>query len=116
MLTPEKLPIGTLVGNTTSRTNGNYVFLDHITQDNYLEVWRPPTFPVNIQSVSKQYIIPYQYQLRADLISQKFYSTPVMAWAICYYNSILDPFDPIDGLYTGRVINVINLDYLTQGK
>ena len=114
MISSEKNPMGTLIGDSTIRTNNNFVFLDNDVQDNYLEVWRPPQRPSNIEDVSVEYVVLFKYQFRPDLISQLFYNTPVMAWAVCYYNNILDPYDATTGIYVGRVLKIINKDYFNQ--
>jgi nucleoid-associated protein YgaU len=55
------------------------------------------------------YRIPESSSLRMDLISQQFYGTPELWWAIALVNNILDP---LSGLEVGKTIRVPTRDRL----
>lgn len=76
---------------------------------------------VNLIEISEQsvdaikYVIDQKYEFRPDLISYRFYRTPVLGWYVCEYNNIVDPFDPDTGLYTGRLITIPSKNKIISG-
>jgi len=63
----------------------------------------------------KKFSITGKYEFRPDLISYYFYQNPLLGWYICEYNNIVDPFDPEEGLYIGRLISVPSKTQLVTG-
>jgi hypothetical protein len=91
------------VSANSSRFNFHSVFrLDDGTT--FLQTWKAPDIPLKTTDVT--IVIPVRLAYRADLISDKFYNTPLLAWAICYVNNILNPLDRKNGLFPGRLIRI----------
>lgn len=104
-MTNELTPIGRAnkVIATSSRFNFHNIYrLEDGTT--FLQTWKPPN--IKPKSTDKTIAIPTRLAYRADLISDKFYNTPLLAWAICYVNDILNPLDKKEGLYPGRLIRI----------
>lgn len=62
----------------------------------------------------QKYTIEMNDAFRPDLISYRFYRTPLLGWYICATNDVVDPFDPDTGLYSGRQIVIPSLDKIFQ--
>jgi hypothetical protein len=108
MNTKEKLPIS-VITNTRSHISGALVFVNNYDKQYYLGVWNAPKKPIDIKPVSKEFRVSTDFVFRPDLIAYAVYGTPVLAWAVCYFNDILDPFDEETGLYAGRILNIVDL-------
>ena len=50
--------------------------------------------------------IPAGYEHRADRISNLFYGTPFLDWAICWTNNVSDPLQQLN---VGDRIKIVNL-------
>ncbi len=70
----------------------------------FLQTWKPRYIPK--KETDKTLIVSNFLAYRPDLISDKMYGTPLLAWAICYVNDILNPLDRVEGLYPGRLIRI----------
>jgi hypothetical protein len=70
----------------------------------FLQTWKSPEVPLRITDTTM--VIPLSLSYRPDLISDKVYNTPLLSWAICYVNNILNPLDRQTGLYPGRLIRI----------
>lgn len=66
-------------------------------------------------SSMKKFVITNRYEFRPDLLSYFFYQNPLLGWYICEYNNIVDPFDPEEGLYSGRLISIPSKNKLISG-
>jgi hypothetical protein len=65
------------------------------------------TVDIDERTVNTQkFVLTTKYSFRPDLISYYFYQNPMLGWYICEYNGIIDPFDPEEGLYAGRLITI----------
>lgn len=114
MLTKEQYPIAKITAGISNRNKDRLVFKDHTTNKSYLEVWRPVAHPVDVRTIATPYVIPQRFAFRADLIANTLYGSPSFAWAVCYFNNILDPFDPITGLVAQRILYVVPTTYFNQ--
>lgn len=88
---------------TTSRFISNYVYrlADGTT---FLQTWNAPN--ILVKSTDTTLVVDYRLAFRPDLISDKMYNTPLLAWAICVANNIMNPLDRKTGLYVGRIIRI----------
>lgn len=66
-------------------------------------------------STMRKFSIVSPYDFRPDLLSYFFYQNPLLGWYICEYNNIIDPFDPEEGLYLGRLIDIPLKNKLISG-
>lgn len=64
-----------------------------------------------ISSFDSYYTIPLKYQFRPDLISNLFYNTPTLHWAITYVNEIENA---PEGYTINRIIRLPNKQRLFQ--
>ena len=111
----ELTPIGTTRLRPYSRNNNLPVYSDAGSRATFVgvNVNVNSTQPVSASTVQK-YSLEARYAFRPDLISYKYYRTPLLGWYICSANDIVDPFDPYTGLYPGRQINIPALDSVFQ--
>ena len=78
----------TLSGYTSSR----YSRLNRIIDtdgDEYIESYEPISFPE--RSDDRFYEVESKYENRLDLISHKFYGTPLLYWVIAEASELSDP-------------------------
>lgn len=89
---------GYAVTKSSSRLSryNKYERLKNRLGDSYLE---SPT-PILIEETSRDsfYQVEKGYENRLDLISYKFYRTPLLWWAIAIVNHIQDPMDVKSGI------------------
>ena len=113
MDTKEKYPVSSIT-DTKGHLDGTFVFINRYDNQPYPGIWRPPGIPLNIKDVSKEFMVTHQTAFRPDLVATVVYNNPIMAWAVCYFNNILDPFDETEGLYVGRILNIVNKEYFAR--
>jgi nucleoid-associated protein YgaU len=103
--TTELFPINTNspVISQSSRYNYQAIYRDEKGKT-FLQTWKPREFSSN--STTQTIIVNRNLAYRPDLISDKVYGTPLLWWAICYVNDILNPLDRKEGLYPGRLIKI----------
>lgn len=103
--TTELLPINTnnLVISQSSRYNYQAIYRDSEGRT-FLQTWKPREFSTS--TTAQTMIVSRNLAYRPDLISDKIYGTPLLWWAICYVNDILNPLDRKEGLYPGRLIKI----------
>lgn len=108
----ELLPIGTTRLRPYSRNNDLPVYADG-DNTTFIGVNVNPVQTTPSSAVQK-YSIEVKYAFRPDLLSYRYYRTPLLGWYICTANAIVDPFDPDTGLYPGRQIVIPSLDRIFQ--
>lgn len=87
----------------TSRFNFNSVYrLEDGTT--FMQTWKPRQIPK--KETDQTLVITKRLSFRPDLISDQVYGTPLLAWAICYVNDILNPLDRKTGMYVGRLLRI----------
>lgn len=79
----------------------------------YLET--PNKVTIKKSNLDNYFAVSKGYENRIDLISSKFYNTPLLWWAICMANGISNPLDipygtllripPISSIYDTGLIN-----------
>ena len=104
-MTNELKPVSTTRSLTSSSSRFNFHSVYRLEDGTtFLQTWKPPT--IKLKETDKTIIVTNMLAYRPDLISDKMYNTPLLAWAICYVNDILNPLDRKDGLYPGRLIRI----------
>lgn len=105
MATKELFPINTSssVKSFSSRFNHHNIYRDE-NQNTFLQTWNPRVLPP--KESDKTFVVPASMAYRIDLVSDAMYGTPLLSWAICYVNDIMNPLDRTDGLYPGRLIRI----------
>lgn len=109
----ELLPIGTTKLRPYSRNNSLPIYSDTENRTTFVGV-NVNSVKVTSASVVQKYSLEIRYSFRPDLLSYKFYRTPLLGWYICLANDIVDPFDPDTGLYPGRQVVIPSLDYVFE--
>lgn len=109
----ELIPIETSKFRTYSRNNYLPVYSDTENNTTFVGLNLNPTEALR-KTYTQVYVLDTQYAFRPDLLSYKFYRTPLLGWYICLANDVVDPFDPDTGLYPGRQIMIPSLDYVFQ--
>jgi hypothetical protein len=109
----EIIPIGTTRLKPYSRNNNLPIYADTTNNTTFVGVNVSAVRASNLSMVQR-YSLETKYAFRPDLISYKYYRTPLLGWYICLANEIVDPFDPDTGLYPGRQIIIPSLDYVFQ--
>jgi len=109
----ELIPIGTTRLKPYSRNNNLPIYADTDNNTTFVGV-NVSTVQASNLSMIQRYSLETKYSFRPDLISYKYYRTPLLGWYICMANEIVDPFDPDTGLYPGRQIIIPSLDYVFQ--
>jgi hypothetical protein len=94
-----------------SRFNYHSVYQDPVTGDKFIGAWKPPNIPFKNSDKSMQ--VTQETAYRPDIISYNYYATPLLAWLLCYVNSIPNPYDKVNGLYPGRVIRIPDITTIT---
>lgn len=94
-----------------SRFNNHPLFMDPLTRKKFIGVWTPPVIPQKETDLFFEVDASYSY--RPDLISYKYYETPLLGWVICYVNNITNPLDRNEGLYAGRVIRISDVNTIS---
>lgn len=96
-----------------SRYLNHPVYIDPDNKKKFIGSWTPISIPA--KETDKTFYITTAFAYRPDAISYEFYNTPLLGWAICYANDIVNPLDRIDGLYVGRVITIPDLNTISFG-
>lgn len=96
-----------LVSNQYSRYINHPLYIDPETKKKFIGSWNAPN--ISAKETDKTFYITSSFAYRPDAISYEFYNTPLLGWAICYVNGILNPLDRTEGLYPGRVITIPDL-------
>lgn len=87
----------------SSRYNFQAVYRDE-TGKTFLQTWKPRN--INKKTTDTTMVISKMLAYRPDLISDAVYGTPLLWWAICYVNDIINPLDRTEGLFAGRLIYI----------
>lgn len=74
----------------------NYYRLTDTNGDSYLE--SPEQLYIQQSANDQFYAVEKGYENRIDLISYKFYGTPLLWWAIAVMNNITNPLDVKAGI------------------
>ena len=109
----ELLSIGTTRLRPYSRNNDLPVYADKENNVTFIGVNVNPV-RVPLSATVQKYSVEMKYAFRPDLLSYRYYRTPLLGWYICAANDIVDPFDPDEGLYPGRQIVIPSLDRVFQ--
>ena len=106
MATKELFPLAnqSAISSSYSRFNNHPVYQDPETGKKFIGSWRPPIIPFKDSDKSMQ--VTQENAFRPDIISYTYYNTPLLAWLICYVNSIANPYDKTTGLFPGRVLRI----------
>lgn len=86
-------------GKTEQEKVSRYSFLKRLVNEDG-EVYLESPNKVRIKETNRDsfFTVTKGYEYRIDLISNRFYGTPLLYWAICYMNNIYDPFDVKAGI------------------
>ena len=107
----EALPISYTNLGVYSRNNSLPVYADRTSNVTFVGVnTRPLDVPVT--DTDQKFVLDSKYAFRPDLLSYKYYRTPLLGWYILVANEIVDPFDPDTGLYPGRTIRIPSIDFI----
>lgn len=96
-----------------SRNNYLPIYADSVSNTTFVGV-NVNTVRTTPAEMSQKYSLDVKYSFRPDLLSYKYYRTPLLGWYICTVNNIVDPFDPETGLYPGRQVIIPSLDYVFE--
>lgn len=88
-------------GYTTSRYKRLNRVVDN-EDDEYIESYEEVIFPK--RSDDQFYEVEAKYENRLDLISHKFYGTPLLYWVIAEASDLLDPQE----IKTGTLLRIPN--------
>ena len=105
----ELVPIGTTTLRPYSRNNNLPVYVDSENKRTFVGLNVSRSAPVRA-AIVQTFTLDIMYAFRPDLLSYKYYRTPLLGWYICLANDIVDPFDADTGLYPGRQIVIPSLD------
>lgn len=109
----ELKPIGISSVDSYSRNNGLPIFKDTVNNTTFLGLNLKSTDILSNQS-DRQYYVEVRFAFRPDKISYRFYKNPLLGWYICQRNDIIDPFDPDEGLFPGRLITIPAKDQIVK--
>lgn len=104
-MTIELKPVSTTRALTSASSRFNFHNVYRLEDGTtFLQTWKPPI--IKLKETDKTLIISNRLAYRPDLVSDEMYNTPLLAWALCYANDILNPLDRQTGFYPGRVIRI----------
>lgn len=110
---PESIAISRTNLGVYSRNNALPVYADTVSNVTYIGLnTRSAVIPVSTQD--QTVVLDSKYAFRPDLLSYKYYRSPLLGWYVCTANGIVDPFDPDTGLYPGRAIRIPSIDYINR--
>lgn len=106
MSVPELKPLPnqpTIIHNHC-RWNNHPFYQDPETGKKFVGQWNPPIIPV--KETDKTFQIGQETAFRPDIISYRFYGTPLLSWVLAYANDVSNPWDRTTGFVPGLVIRV----------
>ena len=107
----ELLPIATSKFSILSRYNRIPVYKDTKINTTFVGLnLKDSTILGNTSDIN--YVVDSKFSYRPDLISYKFYQTPLLGWLICQANDIVNPYDTIDGIIPGKSIRIPSKNYI----
>lgn len=107
----ELSPVGKTRFKYYSRNNGLPVYADTTKNTTFVGI-NTNSQQIPVEPTDQKYTLDVKYAYRPDLLSYKYYRTPLFGWYICAANEIIDPFDPETGLYPGRSIRIPSSDFV----
>lgn len=107
----ELTSVGTTPLRVYSRNNSLPLYADPVNNVVFTGL-NIKSAPVTSSASDQKYVIDARYAFRPDLLSYRFYKTPLLGWYICSVNDIVDPFDPETGLFAGRQVIIPAVDYV----